>query len=173
MTHLSTTLTHTCFTPCPAQASMLLHSAHIPSCRTYLFLHSCTVMPCLQEALNRGLLPDDNTLMQLSQEKDSIVHGRSLDTMRWPDSDLRAVLIRELQPSCSAHSALPCCSTHTTMSAVAGRLKLVLTMHLLLAVCWCLLVPTHQLLFASPHHSLVVVRLSPHAYMVLPNPTHS
>lgn len=47
-----------------------------------------------QEALNRGLLPDDNTLMQLSQEKDSIVHGRSLDTMRWPDSDLRAVLIR-------------------------------------------------------------------------------
>lgn len=53
-------------------------------------------MPHVQEALNCGLLPDDNTLMQLSQEKDSIVHGRSLDTMRWPDSDLRAVLIREL-----------------------------------------------------------------------------
>lgn len=66
-------------------------------------------MPCVQEALNRGLLPDDNTLMQLSQEKDSIVHGRSLDTMRWPDSDLRAVLIRELQPlvPCKFCPALP------------------------------------------------------------------
>ena len=49
----------------------------------------------MQEALNRGLLPDDNTLMQLSQEKDSIVHGRSLDSMRWPDVELRTVLIRK------------------------------------------------------------------------------
>ena len=59
-------------------------------------MHDCTeAVRCVQEALNRGLLPDDNTLMQLSQEKDSIVHGRSLDTMRWPDLELRAVLIRK------------------------------------------------------------------------------
>lgn len=59
-------------------------------------LHACTEsVHCMQEALNRGLLPDDNTLMQLSQEKDSIVHGRSLDSMRWPDLELRAVLIRK------------------------------------------------------------------------------
>ncbi len=50
----------------------------------------------LQEALNRGLLPDDNTLRQLSIEPDSIVHGRSLESMQWPDADLRMVLIREL-----------------------------------------------------------------------------
>ncbi len=50
----------------------------------------------LQEALNRGLLPDDNTLRQLSIEPDSIVHGRSLESMQWPDADLRMVLIRKL-----------------------------------------------------------------------------
>ncbi|DBA81041.1 TPA: hypothetical protein ACH3X2_007243 [Trebouxia sp. C0005] len=49
-----------------------------------------------EEALNRGLLPDDNTLRQLSIEPDSIVHGRSLDSMQWPDADLRMVLIRKL-----------------------------------------------------------------------------
>jgi hypothetical protein len=50
----------------------------------------------VQEALNRGLLPDDNTLRQLSIEPDSIVHGRSLESMQWPDADLRMVLIRKL-----------------------------------------------------------------------------
>ena len=50
----------------------------------------------MQEALNRGLLPDDSTLKQLSLEPDSIVHGRSLESMQWPDADLRLVLIRKL-----------------------------------------------------------------------------
>ena len=56
----------------------------------------------MQEALNRGLLPDDSTLKQLSLEPDSIVHGRSLESMQWPDADLRLVLIRKLPVLVSA-----------------------------------------------------------------------
>ena len=82
----------------------------------------------MQEALNRGLLPDDNTLMQLSQEQDSIVHGRSLDSMRWPDLELRAVLIREASHDYSHYNRqqmllLPCsaeCRTVEGGGASAG-----------------------------------------------------
>ena len=78
---------------------------------------------CVQEALNRGLLPDDNTLMQLSQEQDSIVHGRSLDSMRWPDLELRAVLIREA-------------SHDMTMTITTDNI--------------CFLCPAHKILFPPP-----------------------
>ena len=49
-----------------------------------------------QEALNRGLLPDDSTLKQLALEESSIVYGKDLAYMQWPDLELRAVLIRKL-----------------------------------------------------------------------------
>ena len=49
----------------------------------------------MQAALNRGLLPDDNTLTQLAQEQDSPVYGHSVDSLRWPDPELRVVLIRK------------------------------------------------------------------------------
>lgn len=55
----------------------------------------------MQAALNRGLLPDDNTLTQLASEQDSPVYGQSVQSLRWPDLELRLVLIREcscLQP---------------------------------------------------------------------------
>lgn len=57
-----------------------------------------------QAALNRGLLPDDNTLTQLAQEQDSPVFGHSVDSLRWPDPELRVVLIRE----CCCLCLVPC-----------------------------------------------------------------
>ena len=49
----------------------------------------------MQAALNRGLLPDDNTLTQLAQEQESPVYGHSVESLKWPDPELRLVLIRE------------------------------------------------------------------------------
>lgn len=49
----------------------------------------------MQAALNRGLLPDDNTLTQLAQEQESPVYGHSVESLKWPDPELRVVLIRE------------------------------------------------------------------------------
>ena len=67
---------------------------------------------CSQEALNRGLLPDDNTLRQLALEKDSIVYGRSLESMQWPDTELRIVLIRGFPcvhtSCCDQQPHMPC-----------------------------------------------------------------
>ena len=67
---------------------------------------------CSQEALNRGLLPDDSTLRQLALEKDSIVYGRSLESMQWPDTELRTVLIRRFpcvhMSCCYQQPHMPC-----------------------------------------------------------------
>ena len=47
-------------------------------------------------ALERGLVPDDATLRQLTAEKDSFVAGLSPESLAWPVEPLRAVLIRRL-----------------------------------------------------------------------------
>lgn len=49
----------------------------------------------MQAALNRGLLPDDNTLTQLAQEQESPVYGHTVESLKWPEPELRVVLIRE------------------------------------------------------------------------------
>jgi hypothetical protein len=49
-----------------------------------------------QTSLERGLVPDDGTLRQLSDEADSAVFGVPVAELRWPDDPLRAVLIRTL-----------------------------------------------------------------------------
>jgi hypothetical protein len=49
-----------------------------------------------QSSLERGLVPDDGTLRQLSQERDSTLAGESLAALRWPDEPLRSVLLRRL-----------------------------------------------------------------------------
>ena len=48
----------------------------------------------MQMALERGLLPDDETLKQLMEEPDSLVAGRDPASLRWPAEPLRLVLIR-------------------------------------------------------------------------------
>lgn len=47
-------------------------------------------------ALERGLVPDDATLHQLTAERDSFVAGMNPETLAWPIEPLRAVLIRRL-----------------------------------------------------------------------------
>ncbi len=45
-------------------------------------------------ALERGLLPDDNTLEQLGRELNSPFANRFVEELRWPSEPLRGVLIR-------------------------------------------------------------------------------
>jgi uncharacterized protein with von Willebrand factor type A (vWA) domain len=47
-------------------------------------------------ALERGLVPDDSTLLQLTAEKDSFVAGLDPQSLVWPAEPLRAVSIRRL-----------------------------------------------------------------------------
>ncbi|KAK9816841.1 hypothetical protein WJX72_005809 [[Myrmecia] bisecta] len=47
-------------------------------------------------ALERGLVPDDETLKQLTEERGSFVAGREVESLRWPEDPLRFVLIRSL-----------------------------------------------------------------------------
>ena len=50
----------------------------------------------VQMALERGLLPDDNTLEQLGRELNSPFANRFVEELRWPSEPLRSVLIRAL-----------------------------------------------------------------------------
>ena len=54
----------------------------------------CTtrVLPALQAALSRGLLPDDETLRQLMLDPELPLSGRDISTLRWPEEPLRYVL---------------------------------------------------------------------------------
>lgn len=47
----------------------------------------------LQLALERGLLPDDETLKQLTEERGSLVSRMSVASLQWPAEPLRTVLI--------------------------------------------------------------------------------
>lgn len=47
-----------------------------------------------QAALERGLLPDDETLKQLLLDPELPIGGRDLGSLRWPEEPLRFVLIR-------------------------------------------------------------------------------
>lgn len=60
-------------------------------------------------ALERGLLPDDETLKQLTEEQDSHVCGRNPSHLRWPSEPLREVLIRKpaLYQKQAIHQASP------------------------------------------------------------------
>ena len=49
----------------------------------------------MQAALERGLLPDDVTVQQLTEEKGSVFARHALQDLTWPEEPLRAVLIRE------------------------------------------------------------------------------
>ena len=44
-------------------------------------------------ALERGLAPDDETLVQLTLEQDSPIVGEPVEQLRWPDEPLRSILI--------------------------------------------------------------------------------
>lgn len=46
-----------------------------------------------QAALERGLLPDDETLKQLSMDPDLPIQGRDIASLCWPEEPLRFVLI--------------------------------------------------------------------------------
>ena len=50
----------------------------------------------LQAALSRGLLPDDETLQQLKNDKEAFTINRSPKELRWPEEPLRTSLIRGL-----------------------------------------------------------------------------
>ncbi|GMH33678.1 hypothetical protein BSKO_01512 [Bryopsis sp. KO-2023] len=47
-----------------------------------------------QAALERGLLPDDNTLSQLKADGELFAAGRSVSELQWPAEPLRSTLIR-------------------------------------------------------------------------------
>ena len=53
--------------------------------------------------LERGLAPDDETLLQLTQEQDSPLAGESVARLRWPDEPLRSILIREYLSELLSH----------------------------------------------------------------------
>lgn len=44
--------------------------------------------------MERGLLPDDETLKQLLLDPELPIGGRDLGSLRWPEEPLRFVLIR-------------------------------------------------------------------------------
>lgn len=56
-------------------------------------LSDCRVLTCLQNALEKGLLPDDITLHQLVQDRNSVVYGQAVEGLAWPEEPLRATLI--------------------------------------------------------------------------------
>ena len=62
-------------------------------------------------ALERGLLPDDETLKQLTGERDSLVGGQPVESLRWPAEPLRMVLIRTRPPQ-PIHSGFRCLLFH-------------------------------------------------------------
>lgn len=47
----------------------------------------------LQNALEKGLLPDDATLVQLVQDRNSVVYGQPVEGLAWPEDPLRSVII--------------------------------------------------------------------------------
>lgn len=70
---------------------------------SYSWLHNMVLMTFAsartmwgpeQAALERGLLPDDETLKQLLLDPELPVSGRDLGSLRWPEEPLRFVLIR-------------------------------------------------------------------------------
>ncbi|KAK9866929.1 hypothetical protein WJX84_008862 [Apatococcus fuscideae] len=56
-------------------------------------------------ALERGLLPDDDTLQQLGRELRSPFAGRLVEELQWPSEPLRSVLIRSISQLGAAHFA--------------------------------------------------------------------
>ena len=57
-----------------------------------------------QMAFERGLAPDDDTLAQLVQERDSPFAGEPVARLRWPDEPLRSTLIRTSTSSPHKHA---------------------------------------------------------------------
>ena len=53
----------------------------------------------LQAALERGLLPDDETLKQLALDPELPIGGRDIHSLAWPEEPLRYVLISESPPA--------------------------------------------------------------------------
>lgn len=51
---------------------------------------------CWRAALDRGLLPDDDTIRQLAADRETFTVGHDLETLRWPAEPLRTTLIRAL-----------------------------------------------------------------------------
>lgn len=63
----------------------------MPSTRTSKDL----LLVTLQAALERGLLPDDETLKQLALNPELPIGGRDIHSLAWPEDPLRFVLISE------------------------------------------------------------------------------
>ena len=64
--------------------------------------------PCVQLALERGLLPDDETLKQLTEERGSVVSSLPAASLQWPAQPLRTVLISEIHPDKLTLSSVGC-----------------------------------------------------------------
>jgi hypothetical protein len=54
-----------------------------------------------QAAFERGLVLDDATILQLQSEGEGEIASQSLESLRWPDEPLRAVLISEWPCACA------------------------------------------------------------------------
>lgn len=54
-----------------------------------------------QMAFERGLAPDDDTLLQLTQEYESPFAGEAIEHLRWPEEPLRSTLISMYSCTCS------------------------------------------------------------------------
>ena len=73
-----------------------LSSTPEPDSASYILLNMASKL--LQNALEKGLLPDDATLQQLVEDRNSAVYRLPLNSLPWPDEPLRAVLIRASRP---------------------------------------------------------------------------
>jgi hypothetical protein len=72
-----------------------------PSLKSCLHGKSCESFrsaPPLQAALERGLLPDNETLKQLVLDPELPIGGRSPESLSWPEEPLRFVLISKPHP---------------------------------------------------------------------------
>ena len=78
----------------------------------------------MQNALEKGLLPDDATLQQLVEDRNSAVYRLPLNSLPWPDEPLRAVLIRASRPCyadmCSARMVGATCLHASTLRFLRG-----------------------------------------------------
>ena len=92
----------------------------------------------LQNALEKGLLPDDATLHQLVQDRNSVVYGQAVQGLAWPEDPLRPVLISAL---------------HAPVALLDGNTDSMPHQNLVSEVCFLVMISTRSILQtkARPH----------------------
>ncbi len=94
----------------PAQLPWLLRLAHVKATHAgadsaAALAESARGLQAWRAALDRGLLPDDEAIEQLTREGESFTLGFSAAELKWPEEPLRTIAIRGLSKLGVAHFA--------------------------------------------------------------------